>query len=192
LSIMDNLFFEPLDHGEGGNSRRIIGLTEDLFCRQDALLLRVRELAAEVSGIVSELDRYIERHTASACPDCRNVCCINRHSYHTHEDLVYILALREKVPDHDLGVAGTDPCEFLGKRGCAIRRSLRPHRCNSYFCAPLLELMEKGNAREYRRFVAYLKRLTDTRMEMLYTFAHAAGEAAKGHTGPVASRPNMH
>jgi hypothetical protein len=189
---MDNLFFEPLDHGEGGNSRRIIGLTEDLFCRQDALLLRVRELAAEVSGIVGELDCYIERHTASACPDCRNVCCINRHSYHTHEDLVYILALREKVPGYDLGVAGTDPCQFLGKRGCVIRRSLRPHRCNSYFCAPLLELMEKGNAREYRRFVASLKRLTDARMAMLYNFAHAAGETAKGRPVPVASRPNMH
>ncbi len=190
-TAMNGLFFEPIDHGEGGNSKRIIGLAEDLFSRHDGLFLRARELAAEVSGIVTELDGFIESHTASACPGCATVCCVNRHSYHTHEDVIYLLALHEKVPAYDLGVGGAEPCQFLGKRGCMIRRSLRPHRCNSYFCTPLLELMEKGSAREYRRFVASLKKLTDKRMAMLHAFALAAEIAAKDRPVPVASRPNM-
>ncbi len=180
---MNDPLFEPIDHREGGNSRRIVGLIENVFSCNEPLLQGVRELAAGVSEIVEELDPFIERYTASACPQCREVCCVNRHSYHTHEDVVYLLALREKVPLYDLRIGGAEPCQFLGRSGCVIRRHLRPHRCNAYFCPPLLELMNEGDAREYRRFAGSLERLTFTRMSMLRAFSQAAEEAA--HLGHV-------
>jgi hypothetical protein len=170
--------FDVIDHRPGGNSRRFLQRIEDLFAGHETEFHGVRELAREAAGIIGRLDPLIEAHTSSVCPRCTEVCCVNRHSYHTHEDSIYLRALEEKIPVYDLTVGDSVPCQFLGKRGCAIARHLRPHRCNSYFCTPLLEHMENGNVREYRRFVESMKKLTHTRMDMLRAFTETAAKSA--------------
>ncbi len=175
-------YFEEIRHGPGGNSERILRRIDDVFARHPEEFLRAGRLAREAAEIVRRLDPVMERHTSSVCPRCATVCCANRHSYHTHEDIVYLRALGEKVPAYDHGVGDDDPCRFIGDRGCSISRVLRPHRCNSYFCTPLLAHMEDGEAREYRGFVESMRKLTDTRIAVLLVFAEAA-------TKPVAGRP---
>jgi hypothetical protein len=166
--------FDVIDHRPGGNSRRFLKRLERLFARNEREFRRTRELARQTAEIIGQLDPLIERHTSSVCPMCTEVCCVNRHSYHTHEDGVYLFAVGKRVPAYDLTVGDTAPCQFLGERGCAIARYLRPHRCNSYFCAPLLERMENGDVKEYRRFVESMEKLTHTRMNMLRAFAETA------------------
>jgi hypothetical protein len=170
--------FPIIDHRRGENSRRLIRRIEGLFARHEAEFRRARELARETAVMIGRLDPVIERHTVSVCPQCMSVCCANRHSYHTHEDVIYLCALGEKVPPYDLRIADEAPCQFIGLQGCSISRALRPHRCNSYFCTPLLEHMENSDAREYRRFAESLKELTRTRMDMLQAFAEAAAALA--------------
>jgi hypothetical protein len=166
--------FAVIDHSPGGNSTRLLKRLERLFARNETEFRRARELARETAEIIGRLDPLIECHTSSVCPRCTEVCCVNRHSYHTHEDSVYLFAVGEKVPAYDLTVGDSVPCQFLVKGGCAIARHLRPHRCNSYFCMPLLQHMENGDVKEYRRFVECMKKLTHTRMDMLRVFAEAA------------------
>jgi hypothetical protein len=169
---------DVIDHRPGGNSRRILKRLEGLFAGHETEFRRVRELAREAAKIIGQLDPLIERHTSSVCPRCTEVCCVNRHSYHTHEDSVYLFAVGGKVPAYDLTVGDSVPCQFLGRRGCAIARHFRPHRCNSYFCTPLLEHMGNGDVKEYRRLVESMKKLTHTRMDMLCAFAETAAKFA--------------
>jgi hypothetical protein len=166
--------FETISHRPGGNGGRIAKRVGELFALHSQEFLTTRKLARETAELVGRIDPLIERHTASVCPGCTGVCCANRHSYHTHEDVVYLCALGEEVPVYDLRIGDHEPCQFIGEGGCLISRVLRPHRCNSYFCTSLLDDMEKGEAKEYRRFVKLMKELTDTRMAMLRAFAVTA------------------
>jgi hypothetical protein len=168
--------FDVIDHRPGGNSERLLQRIESLFAGHETEFRRARELAREAAEIIGRLDPLIEAHTSSVCPRCTEVCCVNRHSYHTHEDSTYLRALGEEVPAYDLTVGDSAPCQFLGKGGCTIARHLRPHRCNSYFCTPLLEHMENGNVREYRGLVQSMKELTHARMGMLRSFAETAAK----------------
>jgi hypothetical protein len=170
--------FDVIEHRPGGNSERLLKRIEGLFTGHETEFRGVRELARETAEIIGRLDPLVEGHTSSVCPRCTEVCCVNRHSYHTHEDSIYLCALGEKVPAYDLTVGDSVPCQFLGKQGCAITRHLRPHRCNSYFCTPLLEHVENGDVKEYRRFVESMKKLTHTRMDMLRVFAETAVKLA--------------
>jgi hypothetical protein len=132
---------------------------------------QLRALAVEVSEMIELLSPFIQSHTNAVCPSCQKVCCINRHSYHEYEDILYIQALGEELPVYRDGVDDSAPCRFLDKYGCTIKRSLRPYRCNWFFCTPLLEHIQNIPAPEYRRFSDSLKQLTQKREELLNELA---------------------
>lgn len=136
----------------------------------DSRFREVRALAQRVKGLTSSLDPVIETFTSAVCPSCREVCCINRHSYHAFDDLIYIRALSLEPPSYKEGVVDSSPCQFLGERGCVFERSLRPFRCNWYFCAPLLSCMDKVPAKEYREFSRRFREVQEVRQEMLNLF----------------------
>src|SRR5512135_3687068 len=83
----------------------------------------LRELAKEVADAVETLSPFIEQHTSAVCPDCMRVCCVNRHSYHELGDIVYLYSLGERPPDYSKDIPDPEPCQFLGERGCRLRRS---------------------------------------------------------------------
>jgi len=146
---------------------------EELFAKYGDDLEEVRVLAEGVSDAIETAGTFIERHTSVVCPECLQVCCINRHSYHELRDVVCIHALGEKLPAYKKEAWDTEPCQFLGEKGCTLGRPLRPHRCNWYFCAPLLEHIQTVSAREYRRFVAGLRDINEKREGLFMTFANA-------------------
>jgi hypothetical protein len=143
---------------------------DDVFSCPKDRLKNIRNLAVSVSEGMDNLDCLIQQHTASVCSECSSVCCINRHSYHSLEDVVYIYALGEKIPSHAPGVEDTRPCQFLGEKGCTISRSLRPYRCNWYFCSPLLEHIQERSSRHYRQFIALLQDITCRRQRLIREF----------------------
>jgi hypothetical protein len=157
-------------------TKKIITLSdlENMFMSDAEELLRVRELAAVVAGLIEEASPHIQKGTSVVCPHCTRVCCINRHAYHEHADLLYILVLGEEAPSYKEGVRDTDPCQFLGERGCTVKRSLRPYRCNWYFCSPLLENIQSRPARDYRAFIGLLRKITEKRELMLEEFTRMA------------------
>ena len=149
---------------------------ESFFSRRRRALGPLATLAAEVAGLTETVSGFIQEHTATVCTACAKVCCINRHSYHETADIIYLCALGERLPAYDKAVADTEPCQFLGERGCAIRRSLRPYRCNWYFCTPLLEHMQSASAREYRRFMGLMTELGRKREALLDIYGEAEKE----------------
>jgi hypothetical protein len=124
-------------------------------------------LALEVSDLIEAIDPIIEMATSAVCPDCTSVCCINRHSYLTDDDIFDIHALGKKISSYKKGIKDEEPCQFLGELGCTISRPLRPYRCTWYFCTPLLEHFKAGPAVDYRIFIALLEKLTLKRKDML-------------------------
>lgn len=162
--------YEKISHHGGGNASRIISSLGQTFSVQDGNLGRVRELAREVAGLVLAMAASQQDACAAVCPDCTSVCCINRHAYHEHEDIVYLAALGEGMPSYSGGIPLVEPCQFLGECGCAVSRHLRPHRCNAYFCTPMLEYLENGPAPVYRQFIHDLERINRKREELLEEF----------------------
>jgi len=148
----------------------------DFFGSSASELQRVKDLAAEMTRTLEILDPLFDEYTRGVCPSCVSVCCINRHSYYDPEDLIYLYASGEEMPCHRPGIPDTDPCQFLGSRGCTIRRRMRPYRCTWYFCEPLLTSVSSTPAAPYRGFIRLLEVLSFSREEMIREFRRAAGE----------------
>lgn len=133
-------------------------------------LVHVKDLARIIRFRIDAIDHFIQQNTSIVCPNCETVCCINRHGYYDYEDLIYIHTLGLKPPVYKEGISDTDPCQFLSQHGCAIERSIRPFRCNWYFCNALLVHIENGPAKPYRSFIKQLDEIVDLRKEMLDEF----------------------
>jgi hypothetical protein len=149
---------------------KVIRLLEIFSSAHHEEIAHVRDLARIIRFRIDGIDAFIQQNTSIVCPHCEKVCCINRHGYYDYEDLIYIHALGLKPPIYKEGVNDTDPCQFLSKCGCTIERSVRPFRCNWYFCNALLEHIEQGPARPYRMFIKQLDEIVDLRKEMLDEF----------------------
>ncbi len=130
----------------------------------------LRDLARQLKLALDACSPYIQQMTSEVCPACEKVCCINRHGYYDDNDLIYVRALGLETPYYREGINDTDPCQFLSPYGCTRERSVRPFRCNWYFCNALIEHMEEGPARPYREFISGLQRVVELRDKMLKEF----------------------
>lgn len=173
------LLRRPLTYNEEVNTHyRIEALeflrkeAEYLFAKYADELECLRVYAEAVTSEIETVGVFIERHTYVVCPECPQVCCINRHSYHELRDVVHIYAMGEKLPVSDKPAGDTEPCRFLGEKGCTLKRALRPHRCNWYFCEPLLKHIQNVPAQEYRRFIADLQGINEKREGLVNTFVN--------------------
>ncbi len=159
------------------NSAHLSRLIEQVFSRCGGDLALVRDHARNFRRLIEEADPFIQKNTEEVCPHCRQVCCINRHSYHTHFDVIYLLALGEEIPYHKTGIGDSKPCQFLSPQGCRLRRFLRPYRCTWYFCTPLLEYIRNTPVRQYRVFISCLEQISREREVLLTAFIGIAREA---------------
>jgi hypothetical protein len=148
----------------------------------------LRMLARDAAEAVEALSPFIERHTSVVCPDCMRVCCMNRHSYHDPGDIVYLCSLGEGPPAYRKDIRDAEPCQFLGERGCGLRRSLRPHRCNWFFCAPLLDRLQSSPAREYRAFISGLEKINRRRERLITAFDEITREGLRSRADVASLR----
>jgi len=152
----------------------------DVFRQHKDCYVKVRNLAALIAKDMENLGTFLQPHTAIVCHECVSVCCINRHSYHALDDIVYIYAIGEEIPLHKSAIEDSEPCQFLGKRGCTISRSLRPYRCNWYFCSSLLAHITAHNShRHYRLFINLLQEITEKRQKMMEEYASGVKDIAR-------------
>ncbi len=126
-----------------------------------------KKLAHQLKFAIDGVSPFIQQITSVVCPTCEKVCCIDRHGHYDDEDLIYIRALGIELPSYKEGVIDTDPCQFLSESGCALERSVRPFRCNWYFCDALLEYMEHSPSRPYREFIGRFQEVVELRKKML-------------------------
>lgn len=110
-----------------------------------------------------DINPFIELHTARVCPDCKRVCCIDRHGTYEQEDLLFIRALGEAPSPIVPKDIDTEPCRQLCMTGCSIERWRRPWRCTWYFCDALLLEMPGDDPKGYRVFIERLRELQNCR-----------------------------
>jgi hypothetical protein len=169
ISLMNNMDDALIWHNRERWSRAVAFL-DSLFREQGGALSEVVRYAHCLSLLMEEVSPFIQRNTSAVCPGCKNICCVNRHGYYDHRDLVYVFALGASRPAYRDGVQDNDPCQFLSGSGCTLKRPLRPFRCNWYFCSALLAQMGNGPARPYRAFVSRFQEIIEVRRTMLEAF----------------------
>lgn len=132
-----------------------------------------KKLAKQLRLAIDEVNPFIQQITSAVCPMCEKVCCIDRHGHYDDEDLIYIRALGVALPSYKEGVADTDPCQFLSVSGCTLERSVRPFRCNWYFCSALLEYMDGIPSRPHREFIRRFRDIVELRKSLLEEYVKA-------------------
>jgi hypothetical protein len=147
-----------------------LSLITNLFEQRKGDLAEVERIAVKLKNKIDGIDRFIQENTAQVCPDCRTVCCINKHGYCDHQDLIYIAALGLTPSLYGEEIKDTAPCQFLSETGCKIERSIRPFRCNWHFCSELIAFMNSGPAKPLREFNNKFRELQSLRQEMADQF----------------------
>jgi hypothetical protein len=159
---------EPIHHDQA-KYNQLIHQIEAIFHGQGHTLYRVKELAQRVREGIEKISPFIQQSTKAVCPNCADVCCVNKHGYYNYEDLVYIHALGLKPPDYDFERKDSTPCQFLTETGCVMDRSVRPSGCNWYLCGPLFDHME-GRA-NYGAFDNDLRDVAELWLELMDEFS---------------------
>lgn len=165
--------------------RSIQAKVEHFFMEHGDEFEKMKALAEAVSSAVEKSGRFVEHHTSVVCPECLSVCCVNRHSYLEAADMVCICALGGSPPLYKAEVGDEEPCQFLGEKGCILKRPLRPHRCNWYFCAPLLEDIQTVPPQAYRAFIAGLREINEKRETLLTIFCDVLKKTGYEPESPI-------
>ena len=161
--------------------KQAVHYLEEIFDNHGNRLQKVKEIAQRIKNEIEKISPFIQQPTQIVCPDCKDVCCINKHGYYNYEDLVYIHALGLKPPDYKFGRKDSDPCQFLSESGCSLERPFRPSDCNWYFCDSLLDRMEKMP--EYQEFDAAMTELAELWMQLAEEFSCNANTSIPSHQG---------
>lgn len=125
-----------------------------------------KELAQQLKEAFDLVSPFIEKHTAIVCPDCENLCCMDRHGRYDGNDLVFLGALGADTSQDACGREETDGCRYMMETGCSLERWKRPYRCTYFFCNPLLKSME-DDTKLYRAFMTYYEHLVELRGRLL-------------------------
>lgn len=124
---------------------------------------KIESAAEKMKQLLIDLSPMIEEYTARVCPDCRDVCCKQRHGIMNEQDMRCASALKSPLPVYDPGRPLDGACQFMGPYGCENPRWLRPWRCTSYFCEALLAAMNDGPQKKSRRVSALIQEIVDIR-----------------------------
>jgi len=147
---------------------KLILFLDHTFTTYQNDLNKIRYLAQQIKEGIEKIDPFIQQSTQTVCPSCKDVCCVSEHGYYNVEDLVYHYALDLKPQHCEFGKKTSDPCQFLMKKGCCLKRSLRPSGCNWYFCDSLLDDIETRS--DYRKFDDSLQEVADLWIKMMDEF----------------------
>ena len=156
---------------------RTLGHIRKIFYTQGEKLQKVQEIAAQFNKNIKKIIPLIEPVTQTICSSCRNVCCIRKHGFFNKEDLIYFSALGVTPPYIDFDGKDEEPCQFLSRNGCVLDRSFRPSGCNWFFCAALLEHLEKKD--DWIIFDDSFSRLAELWIQMIEEFSSIEHDVLK-------------
>ena len=129
--------------------------------------MNMHELALQLKAAINSVSPYIEEHTTIVCPQCRKVCCADKHGRYDADDIAYLEALGMDIPPQPADREKTAACRYMTENGCSLRRWMRPYRCTLFFCDALIKSLEKGDPKLYRAFDNYFQNLIVVRQEFI-------------------------
>lgn len=150
--------------------KKLVDGLDSLFVNFPEVFDQTKALASEVKNLILKVDPFVDIYAKKVCSNCINICCLNKNSRYEYDDLIYILALREKFPLPERNLKEKEACYLLTEKGCKIPRYMRPLRCNWYFCKDLLQEMETAPPRAFREFSNTFNKMLHLRQQMLNSF----------------------
>ncbi len=149
---------------------KLIEKIDSLFIDFPEQFMESKILAEEIKDYIVKLNSFIDIYSKKVCSLCTDICCLKKNSRYEYDDLIYILALREKFPIPERNLKEKEPCYLLTEKGCKVPRYLRPLRCNWYLCDALIKEMESAPARIFREFSNTFNKMLYVRQQMLNSF----------------------
>ncbi len=149
---------------------KLINKIDSIFRDFSDVFEESKRLAQQIKSYLLEIDPFIDAYAKKVCSACTNICCLNKNSRYEYDDIIYILALREKFPIPKRNLEEKEPCYLLSEKGCIIPRYIRPFRCNWYLCDNLLKEMESAPTRVFREFSNTFSKILQARQQMLNSF----------------------
>ncbi len=125
------------------------------------------DLALQIKESFKTVSPFIEKHTSIVCPDCKKVCCADKHGRYDSDDMLFLKELGVDCEQQTEGFDEEGSCRFMFEAGCSLDRWIRPFRCTFFFCDDLLKSIENDNAKLYRAFIDYFQHLVSLRQELL-------------------------
>ncbi len=124
-------------------------------------------LADDLRDAYNMVSPFIEKHTSIVCPDCEDICCKDKHALYDKNDLVFMKAMSVDTYQDTSGMEESGKCRNMMDLGCSLERWMRPYRCTSFFCTPLLKSMEGDDTKLYRAFMVFFKHMVTSRRILL-------------------------
>jgi hypothetical protein len=130
------------------------------------------ELALQIKEAFNTVSPFIEKHSAIVCPECKKVCCADKHGRYDDDDVTFLKSLGERHDQESNGMDKEGSCRFIFETGCSLERWRRPFRCTLFFCDALLKSLENDNAKLHMAFVEYFQYLVSLREKLIEEYGH--------------------
>ncbi len=134
------------------------------------LARQIHHMSKCLKGTYTALEPYFRRYIEKVCKECENPCCVNRHGFPDFEDLIIFCALGECFGPFDCTQEDTEPCQFLGEKGCTLQRCERSYRCTWYFCDKVFDRFEAEDQKAFARFERLMDQLCQQRIDIIKSF----------------------
>jgi hypothetical protein len=145
----------------------------------DALNAARRHAAAgaHARDRLADLFDHLAGATCAVCPD---PCCRHARVWLDFKDLLLLHLNGEALPPRQLRRDLTEPCRYLGSRGCRLPHRSRPWICSWYVCPALRRALERDLPGGWRQAVTLQAEVKARRHAMEVAFRSALGAGPGG------------
>ena len=126
---------------------------------------------------------------AVTCAVCPQPCCQHAKVWLNWRDLLFIHLNGEILPPRQLRSEQTEPCRYLGPRGCLLPHRSRPWICTWYVCPLLKAALERDIPGGWGQAVALNNRVKTGRAAMEAAFLEAMGGSGRWVSGALRVGP---
>ncbi len=129
----------------------------------------LRHHARTIHRHIQSLDPLMDRYCRETYPMCTDPCCLAGGIFYNLADILYLFGLERALPLGQTRTRPTEPCRYLGLRGCLIPRVYRPYVCVWFLCELQTERLLREPARIQRQVAQAYQEIRRLRGALLQT-----------------------
>ena len=173
MPLLKHIEYPEIPFGNQSAYKDAWYLINQIFVRhfKNRELEEVLRLGFNIKESFIKLDPYFFKINNKMCCLCIDHCCINRHGFPDFEDLIIRRSLELPLLEYDFSAFDTDTCQFLGEKGCTLKRYERSYRCSWYFCDKVFDYYEKNDQEFFLTLEKELAHIGELRQKILKKFS---------------------
>jgi hypothetical protein len=138
---------------------------------------KVQKSMHHITWGIEWLDPIMDRYCGETCPACDDPCCTGHKVFFNQADLLYLTALKSKIPPGQTRSRPTQACRYLGAKGCRLSRFHRPYVCVWFLCDAQMELLNCEPNDFQRHFIGTLQKIRMHRLALESLYERCGTEA---------------